>query len=320
MVAGSLPAAPDGAGETRPDSGRVFSFGAGDKTRGGESVSRGRVLRFAIVLLVVMFLLASGSLTSGQPACTLEDFEYVNDGLRIRGQLMRPSGPGPFPVVIWNHGDGRWREKEPLFHPKYSGQSCADFTRYGWIYFFPDRRGAGRSEGPQPPWTTPGFSDYSKVFPVLDKWTTGASHDVLGGLPYLKSLGFADMGRVAIVGYSGGADPTVFAAGAAPAAFRAVVLQAGGWPAKGDPDRGLTYYIKWAKGITAPILLQHGKQDTGVRPEFARAFAKALKGMGKDVTLLEYDGDHGMFGPAPSGVWQKDFVDFLTRQFSKAGP
>jgi len=39
--------------------------------------------------------------------------------------------------------------------------------------------------------------------------------------------------------------------------------------------------------------------------------------MGKDVTYLEYEGRHSLFGPMPRGVGAKDFMVFLTRRPSK---
>jgi predicted esterase len=136
---------------------------------------------------------------------------------------------------------------------------------------------------------------------------------MLAGLKYLRSLGFADLTRVAIVGYSGGADVTIYAAGAAPTAFRAVVVQAGDIPFASD--LGLGFYVKWARPIKAPILLQYGREDAAL--SLGRALARALKGMGKDVTLLEYQGGHKSFGPTPWGEWAQDFLDFLTRRLSK---
>ncbi len=266
--------------------------------------------RSTMIVAVTSLLMLSSTVMSGQQPCSMVEFEYRSEGLRIRGEMARPSGPGPFPVVIWNHGDDRFREKGMIKFGPIS--DCESLTQKGWIYFFPDRRGAGRSEGPPPPWVDPAVPP-NAVAQANEKWTEKTSHDILAGLKYLQALGFADLTRVAIVGYSGGADVTIYTAGAAPAAFRAVVVQAGGIPFA--PERGLGFYVKWARPIKAPILLQYGRQDSLL--PLGQAFNRALKGMGKDVTYLEYEGRHSLFGPMPRGVWAKDFIDFLTRRLSK---
>ncbi len=69
---------------------------------------------------------------------------YPSDGLTIRGVMRIPTGDGPFPVIVMNHG-----HYEP--GPYISGQgtdAMADIVaRAGYITLASDYRGHGQSEG-----------------------------------------------------------------------------------------------------------------------------------------------------------------------------
>jgi WD40 repeat protein len=59
--------------------------------------------------------------------------------LKQRLAIWRPSGNGPFPAILWNHGS----EKRPGSQP-----ALAKFyTQNSYVFFVPHRRGQGRSPG-----------------------------------------------------------------------------------------------------------------------------------------------------------------------------
>ena len=72
-----------------------------------------------------------------------QDLFYSSGTLRIQAYLYRPSGDGPFPAVIYNHGtrDGRERASVPFEH---IGRML---TRAGYAVMVPERRGYGKSNG-----------------------------------------------------------------------------------------------------------------------------------------------------------------------------
>src|SRR5260370_40480552 len=60
---------------------------------------------------------------------------------RLQAWLWRPAGPGPFPVVVYNHGS----EPDPIAGTH--GTVGPFFSQHGYAVLFPYRRGTGKSEG-----------------------------------------------------------------------------------------------------------------------------------------------------------------------------
>jgi poly(3-hydroxybutyrate) depolymerase len=60
---------------------------------------------------------------------------------KLQAYLWRPSGPGPFPALVYNHGS----EKDPT--AGLNNEMGPYLARQGYVVLFPYRRGAGKSEG-----------------------------------------------------------------------------------------------------------------------------------------------------------------------------
>lgn len=108
---------------------------------------------------------------------------YPSDGLRVTGVLNLPSGGGPFPVIVMNHG----------YHPRSQyasgdgSQRAAEFlTRRGYITIASDYRS----------W---GGSDIAASF-----FHTGLVTDVMNLVASLASLPQADVTRIGMWGHSMG--------------------------------------------------------------------------------------------------------------------
>ena len=105
-----------------------------------------RLARFVARLAVGGMLMAGVSAdgqTNGQPH-SYETTFYPSGRLKIEAYLYKPEGPGPFPVVIYNHGSrgGHEREERPFV---YVGEIMVD---RGYLVIVPERRGYGQSDGP----------------------------------------------------------------------------------------------------------------------------------------------------------------------------
>jgi acetyl esterase/lipase len=226
------------------------------------------------------------------------------DGREFYGYLVKPSGKGPFPAVLWIHGGGGEHGKatvHALDHPY-----VQRLVQEGYA-----------------------------VFAVDYRWELGGLDvdDVLAGAQHLASLPDIDKQRIVYAGGSGGAYLALMAATRShPAAVVEVsgpthilsfllFLQRASYPqrasmhaANGPLERVSKQYgglppkvvepfnkispIYLADRITAPVLIQHGDADEAVPVEHAYLLRDALLRSGKTVECIIYPGvGHG------SQVW-----------------
>src|SRR5262249_47254531 len=74
----------------------------------------------------------------------------VEDGKPIRLEVVtfKPSGEGPFPLAVINHGSTGRGNNPALFGETWFDVGLADFlNQRGWMLAFPQRRGRGKSDG-----------------------------------------------------------------------------------------------------------------------------------------------------------------------------
>jgi alpha-beta hydrolase superfamily lysophospholipase len=70
---------------------------------------------------------------------TPREVVFPSDGLELHGYLWEPSGHGPFPTVLYNHGSEKLPGSKPVLGAFFTGQ--------GFAFFVPHRRGQGLSPG-----------------------------------------------------------------------------------------------------------------------------------------------------------------------------
>lgn len=270
------------------------------------------------LITIALIFIACGSLAqpaAAQDTCFSLPAAYLSDELRLAGVIMKPVGFGPFPAVIYNHSSKAGHERQPTVP---EGVPCfASVAERGWVYFVPDRRGYGRSEGPTLT-SAIGNRRGLRLLLAVTARSQQEAGDIVAGVEFLRRRPFVDGGRVAGVGYGLGGLYTYLAASTRPDAFRAIVLQA--------VDSGeysgllLREMLRAGKTITAPILIQQARDDEGAPVRFVEELSDALRRMGKDVTLRVYPGGNDLFLPesrGPDGHWGRDMVEFLERQFSR---
>lgn len=108
---------------------------------------------------------------------------YPSDGLTVTGVLQIPSGEGPFPVIILNHG--YW--SRATYRPGTdTAEAAGYFNEHGYLTIAPDYRSWGES-------------DTGSSF-----FHTGLVIDVINLISALESLPVADTERIGIWGHSMG--------------------------------------------------------------------------------------------------------------------
>jgi hypothetical protein len=72
-----------------------------------------------------------------------EIVQFPSGNLTLKGVLFKPSGTGPYPALLYNHGSAAGMVSQEAFDAL-----GPVFVRHGWVFFGPYRRGQGLSAGP----------------------------------------------------------------------------------------------------------------------------------------------------------------------------
>src|SRR6266568_4055136 len=108
-----------------------------------------RKLLVASALLLAAFVLPAS--VGAQSGLIREELSIPAASNKPAGMLaamaIRPSGAGPFPLAVINHGNGTPNNQASLRVERFSGVAEA-FARRGYAAVIVLRRGAGSSSGP----------------------------------------------------------------------------------------------------------------------------------------------------------------------------
>jgi len=246
---------------------------------------------------------------------------YKSGNLQIEAYLYKPSGNGPFPIVIYNHGNylGEQRLERP------SVEMGRLLTQAGFAVVVPERRGFGKSQGPTYNEDVDGPDRNGKQV----RRAQSEADDVLAAVNYLKGDPSINMKKVALMGYSLGGQVSVFAASRSDA-FVALINQAGGslgW--NGNPllQQAL---VDAARKLRIPSLNMVAENDATT--EAVRRVSEAARASGTAAELIIYPPyfppesmpeiapsgfstapGHWIFRPAGLPIWEKDALAFLRR-------
>ena len=101
----------------------------------------GPVLLISVVGVAVAALRPLAE-AGGQPTASPEVLDVRSGALTLRAQVWRPSGSGPFPAVLFNHGSYSTDDPLPPSEPETVG---AVFARHGYVFLWLHRQGTGLS-------------------------------------------------------------------------------------------------------------------------------------------------------------------------------
>ena len=272
------------------------------------------------LLLGVCLCLVVAAAQSQSPAdSAYTEVFYPSGSLRIHAYLYKPSGDGPFPVVIYNHGarTGRPRRSEPN---EYIGRLL---TRAGYAVLVPERRGYGGSDGPT--LSEDVGHDWEQRFIARVEAETD---DVFAALDYLRTLPFADTKRIGIMGYSLGGIVTMFALSRS-TTFAVAINQAGAARTWNISAQLRSALIAAAEKGTTPGLLLVAQNDytTASITTLAEIFKK--RDVPHRVVIYEpFTPQHGgeaviapghlVFTAQGMHVWERDVLEFLARYLGAA--
>lgn len=203
--------------------------------------------------LALPLLLASLAATAGDFTFTVtgETFTYSDASRTFTGLILVPPGPGPFPAIVFDHGQGG----APTSYP-----NVDVFESWGAIVVAPTLTHVLGGE------TAPA--------------TTGQCPENLARgialVDALATLPNVDASRIAFFGHSKGAYAAIAHVGALGSRVRVAAMTAGGvLPDSAGTAQAAPTYSE-AVGVVAPFIMFHGNVDGSVPPSRSADFVAQL--------------------------------------------
>lgn len=230
----------------------------------------------------------------------------------LHGFLFKPTGRGPFPAVIYNHGS----EKTPNSFP-----TLGEFwTAHGFVFFLPHRRGHGLSPGDY-------IVDLQKEFRRTNDLTASGRNDVVlheqankdveSAVAWLAKQPFVDTNRMVMSGISFGGIQTLLGAekGLGVKAFVSFSPGAMSWRFNPLLQDRLKQAVQHA---TTPIFLLQATNDWDLSPSTELGKILTEKGPPNRAKVYPMFGEaqnhaagHGGFALYGSAIWGDDVLSFL---------
>ena len=155
--------------------------------------------------------------------------------IRLETVIFRPSGSGPFPLAVFNHGSSGRHPLPELLRQTWASLEIADFlNRRGWLVAFPQRRGRGKSDGFCE--EELGRNGRTKLACNVDTALNDADRaltDIDAAIAVLRRRADVAPGPVLIGGHSRGGVLSIAYAGTHPEQTLGVINFVGGWVSDG---------------------------------------------------------------------------------------
>ncbi len=97
--------------------------------------------RWTLLLLLAL----AACIVSDASAADSVEVSFSNGAVQLKGVLYKPEGPGPFPVLLFNHGSAPGMLNGQAFE-----KLGPMFVQHEWAFFAPYRRGQGLSASAGP--------------------------------------------------------------------------------------------------------------------------------------------------------------------------
>jgi dienelactone hydrolase len=221
--------------------------------------------------------------------------------------VFQPNGPGPFPLIIINHGKDPGRPdmqpRDRFYHMAHA------FVERGYAVMVPMRQGFASSTGK--------YHDHG-----CDMKANGyeQAEDILDTLAYARQQSWIDGDHIVIAGQSYGGLATMALGTRELPGVRGLLNFAGGL--RDDTDRCawrsslVSAFTEYGANSKIPSLWMYGQNDSLFGPELANRLHQVYEQAGGNARLVEYPAfkrdAHGMLASRDgTGIWLADTEKFL---------
>lgn len=244
---------------------------------------------------------------------------FIDDGKPVTLEVViyKPTGNGPFPALMFNHGSTGNGDNPALFTSTYGSAAIARFfTDKGWLVAFPQRRGRGKSDGLYDEGFEVNRSGYScdpqLSLPGLERALT----DLDAAYSYLATRPDVDSKRMLIGGQSRGGIASSVYAGTRPTRFVGVINFVGGWVGDMCPSATAvnTVSFRRAAAFAPPMLWLYGENDPFYKISHSKSNFDAFTQAGGKGDFKVFDAGRGRNGHGVvslPGLWRSAMDDYL---------
>jgi dienelactone hydrolase len=200
-------------------------------------------------------------------------------GVTMRATLFRPPGPGPFPLVVINHGTTQSAEERAKYRTTQFAAASNFFLQHGYAVLVPQRPGHGETGGPYLEPDGPCASaDYRR-----SGLATAAS--ISAAIDYIAAQSFISRSPAIVVGQSAGGWGALALASRNPRNIKAVINFAGGRGGRVNgrpnnncaPERLVATAGEFGATTRVPTLWIYTENDSFFSPELSGRMAEAYR-------------------------------------------
>jgi len=232
-----------------------------------------------------------------------------NHQARLETTVFQPNGPGPFPLIIINHGKDpghpNLQPRDRFYHMAHA------FVARGYAVMVPMRQGFANSTGR--------YRDHG-----CDMTANGyiQAEDIRDTLEYAREQKWVDAEHMVIAGQSYGGLATMALGTQDLAGVRALLNFAGGLRDDSDGcgwrSSLVSAFAEYGAQNKIPSLWMYGQNDSLFGPELVARMHDAFEQAGGKAQLVEYAAfkrdSHGMLASRDGEkVWLADTMRFLDR-------
>lgn len=241
------------------------------------------------------------------------NYAVADDGTHIEMSLLLPDGEGPFPVMVFNHGDIELDSSYIRSRERFRDMTIAtEFLGKGIAVAFPARPGIGMSEGI---YRLPAASADGDPLYVARRHAA----DIIPAFEALRSVPHIDASRIIVAGQSAGGYSTMYIASLnLPGVIGAINFSGGRTDMGGFGPSALnpTMIRGFQQAGTTthvPMLWVFAEQDSRYKVSTIQACYEAFTAAGGQASLVivPYNGHDGHFIYHYPDTWRAQLGTYL---------